>query len=83
MISATRYRDSPFEDQGNFGFSSGKGPGIDDLLNNKPSVGSAWDNEFDKTNNSSTSSTNLSNLPTSKGKEGQSCCGNTAGVRQV
>ncbi|XP_050721378.1 ADP-ribosylation factor GTPase-activating protein 2-like isoform X2 [Eriocheir sinensis] len=63
-----KYRDSPFEDQGNFGFSSGKGPGIDDLLNNKPSLASSWDNEFDKTNNSSstTTSTNLSNLSTSK-----------------
>ncbi|KAG0720326.1 ADP-ribosylation factor GTPase-activating protein 2 [Chionoecetes opilio] len=62
-----KYRDSPFEDQGNFGFSSGKGPGIDDLLNNKTAVTSSWDNEFDKTNNSSTnSSKNLSNLSSSK-----------------
>ncbi|XP_045132742.1 ADP-ribosylation factor GTPase-activating protein 2-like isoform X6 [Portunus trituberculatus] len=63
-----KYRDSPFEDQGNFGFSS-KGPGIDDLLNNKPSpaLTSSWDNEFDKTNNSSSnSSTNMSNLSSSK-----------------
>ncbi|XP_045606771.1 ADP-ribosylation factor GTPase-activating protein 2 isoform X2 [Procambarus clarkii] len=62
-----KYRDSPFEDRGNYGFAGGKGSGIDDLLGNKPS--SAWDNEFEKNSNTSSgisSSSSLGNMSSSK-----------------
>lgn len=62
-----KYRDSPFEDRGNFGFAGGKGSGIDDLLSNKSS--SSWDNEFEKNSNSSSgisSSNSLGNMSSSK-----------------
>ncbi|XP_066965001.1 ADP-ribosylation factor GTPase-activating protein 2 isoform X7 [Macrobrachium rosenbergii] len=55
-----KYRDSPFEDRGSYGFGSGKGSGIDDLLSNKTSMtsSSSWDNELD--NNTSKSSSGVS-----------------------
>ncbi|XP_042213209.1 ADP-ribosylation factor GTPase-activating protein 2-like isoform X2 [Homarus americanus] len=61
-----KYRDSPFEERNNYGFASGKGSGIDDLLSNKPS--SAWDNEFEKNSNSlsGNSSSSLGNLSSNK-----------------
>lgn len=68
-----RYRDSPFEDRNNFGFSGGKGSGIDDLLGNKSSMtsSSSWENEFDKSKSSSgvSSSSSLGSMSSSnKGK---------------
>ncbi|KAK4329352.1 hypothetical protein Pmani_000301 [Petrolisthes manimaculis] len=55
-----KYRDSPFEDRGSFGFSGGKGSGIDDLLGNKTSPSASfWENELEK-NNTTTSSSGIS-----------------------
>ncbi|XP_068238046.1 ADP-ribosylation factor GTPase-activating protein 2 isoform X4 [Palaemon carinicauda] len=55
-----KYRDSPFEERSSYGFASGKGSGIDDLLSNKSSVttSASWDNELD--NNTSKSSSGVS-----------------------
>ncbi|XP_037777197.1 ADP-ribosylation factor GTPase-activating protein 2-like isoform X2 [Penaeus monodon] len=64
-----KYRDSPFEDRNNFGFSGGKGSGIDDLLGNKSSMtsSSSWENEFDKSKSSSgvSSSSSLGSMSSS------------------
>ncbi|XP_071532925.1 ADP-ribosylation factor GTPase-activating protein 2 isoform X6 [Panulirus ornatus] len=63
-----KYRDSPFEDRSIYGFVSGKGSGIDDLLTSK-SPSSSWDNEFEKNSNSSSgvsSSSSLGNMSSNK-----------------
>lgn len=65
-----KYRDSPFEDRSSFGFASGKGSGIDDLLSTKSSMttSSSWDNEFENANKSSSgisSSNSLGNMSNS------------------
>ncbi|KAK3883160.1 hypothetical protein Pcinc_012493 [Petrolisthes cinctipes] len=57
-----KYRDSPFEDRGSFGFSGGKGSGIDDLLSNKTSPSASfWENELEK-NNTTTSPSGVSSV---------------------